>query len=266
MPDNDPLRDPIRVFLDDFRDSIGFLTVIPATALGSRTLVPDFRRAARTFPLVGVLVGLAAGLVAWLATAFGLPPLLAATLAVLTTMVLTGAFHEDGLADTADAFGGTTIERKLEIMKDSRIGAFGVLALVFSVLLRIGAIAAVIPAGGAHGIAMLVAAEGMARAAMVRLWHDLPAARSGGLSERTGPPEERSMLVALILAGLIVALTVLPIFGLKATVSAVVLAVLAGVGFTRLAAAQIGGRTGDTLGACQQVVAVAAMLAVIPFA
>jgi adenosylcobinamide-GDP ribazoletransferase len=94
---------------------------------------------------VGALVGACGALAYWGAAAVGLPPFVAGVLAVAATLLVTGALHEDGLADTADGFGaGVTRERKLEIMRDSRIGTYGVAALVLSILLRAGAVASLV--------------------------------------------------------------------------------------------------------------------------
>ena len=82
------------------------------------------------FPVVGAVIGLMIGMV-WLGLNELVSPLTSATIAVMVGVMITGAFHEDGLADTADSLGGYTPERRLEIMKDSRVGTFGVLALVF---------------------------------------------------------------------------------------------------------------------------------------
>ena len=99
-------------------------------------------KAAWAFPIAGIVVGLIGAVVYLFGLPNGLPPWPAAALSVAATMVITGCLHEDGLADTADGFGGgRTRELKLEIMRDSRIGAYGVCALVLSILLRVSALA-----------------------------------------------------------------------------------------------------------------------------
>jgi adenosylcobinamide-GDP ribazoletransferase len=193
--------------------------------------------------------------------------LLAALLAIAAIVLLTGGLHEDALADTADGFGGGhTAEQKLAIMDDSRIGAFGALALAFSILFRVAALSALAEAGAFAAAVALIAAEAASRAAMVRLWHGLPAARAGSLSESGGSPDDRAMLVALAAAAVIVIVTVVPTFGIVAAVAATIVLGLAAYGFTRLCARQIGGRTGDTLGACQQISVIAFLVALAPFA
>ena len=168
------------------------------------------------------------------------------------------------IRQTASA-AASTAERKLEIMDDSRIGTFGAAALVFSILLRVAALSGIAAFGPWRAALALVAAEAVSRAALVRLWHELPAARLGGLAHETGPPDQQAMLVALVLAAVIVALTVIPTAGFVAAVVAVLIAIAASFAFTRLTAHEIGGRTGDTLGACQQIAAVAFLIGVAAF-
>ena len=114
----------------ELRTGLAFLTRLPLP-MAAETSGAEVARASWTFPVIGAGIGLVAALIYWIAYGFGLYPLVAATLAVAGTMLLTGCLHEDGLADTADGFGGgTTPERKLEIMRDSRLGTYGAAALV----------------------------------------------------------------------------------------------------------------------------------------
>jgi adenosylcobinamide-GDP ribazoletransferase len=214
---------------------------------------PDFATAARMFPVAGAVIGAASGVVLILAWLLGLPSLVAAGITVAAGVILTGALHEDGLADTADSFGGRTRDEKLAIMDDSRNGTFGTLALGLSVLIRTVALAALIPRGPFVAAFALVAGEAASRAAMVRQWHDLPPAREGGLANEAGPPDHNATLLALVLASAIVVVFALPALGWRSAALASGFAVIAAYGAIRLTATAIGGRTGDTLGACQQV-------------
>ena len=145
----------------DFWLAFRFLTRLPgpsAGPAGSGALGPALRLA----PLVGLVVGVCGALVAWLALGgLGLPPWPAALLTVGATVWITGALHEDGLADLADGCGGAfERSRKLAIMRDSRIGAYGVLALILSIGLRGAALAALAaPAGPDSAAAVLIAAH-----------------------------------------------------------------------------------------------------------
>ena len=246
-----PVQSEIGIAVAELRSAAAFLTRVPARLLGvSTAAVPDFRQAARVFPVVGAVIGLAGGVVLVIADALGIPAMVAAALAIGTTVLVTGGLHEDGLADAADSLGGSTTEKKLEIMDDSRVGTYGAVALVFSILLRVVALGAVATVGPFRAAFALIAAEAVSRAALVRLWHDLPAARMGGLSNDTGAPDQNAMLVALAVAAV----------GLWATILAGALAIVATWTMIRLTARTLGGRTGDTLGACQQAAVVAFLI------
>ncbi len=146
--------------LDRFRHALGFLTVLPAGVKAA----PELYASAPLFPLVGVCVGALSGGVFVLASLIW-SGLLPALLAVMASLILTGALHEDGLADTADGFGGGwTREQRLTIMKDSRLGAYGVLALGLGFALRVCALAALSPG---MGLLALIAVHAGARCAIV---------------------------------------------------------------------------------------------------
>ena len=258
MSSNDTVPNEIRTAVEELRSASVFLTRVPARLIGvDAARIPDFRHGARVFPVVGAIVGAAGGIVLVVAMAIGIPAWVAAALAIGATVLLTGGLHEDGLADTADSFGGATTEKKLEIMDDSRVGAYGALALVFSVLIRVAALGAIATTGPFRAAFALVAAEAVARAALVRLWHDLPAARMGGLADDTGPPDQNAMLVALAAAAVIVIVVGVPSVGFWATIVGAVLAAVTTYAMIRLTARTLGGRTGDTLGATEQAAVVA---------
>ena len=200
------------------------------------------------FPIVGALLGSLGGGVYWLGREIGVPALAAATLAVGFLAFATGALHEDGLADTADGFGGgRTRERKLAIMRDSRIGTYGVLALVIVSLLRIGALAAM---SGPFGFAALIAAASLGRGFAALPMSMLPPARADGLGRAAGRAPGFAACLALILAVSAATLAAagydLPWRALGYAVTAAFFAVLF---VTMLALRHIGGLTGDVLGA-----------------
>lgn len=234
------------------------LALVLLTRLPLPTLPePVFARqasAAWAFPLVGLVVGALACAVSWGALQVGLSPIISATLAVAVLIGSTGAMHEDGLADTFDGlWGGFTVERRLEIMKDSQIGTYGVLALVVSQLLRVLAISALL---GACGLSGILAACVFSRALMPCLMRALPNARKSGLSHSVGAPSLASVLIGLGL-GLGLALLLLG-------TSAVIPMILAGLAATAVAAiakARIKGQTGDILGATQSLSEVVFLLA-----
>ena len=174
---------------EELKASIVFCTRLPllrATPIAGSAIA----KAAWAFPIAGVLVGLIGAVVYALAHRAGLPAWPAAALTVAATLLATGCLHEDGLADTADGFGGgKTREQKLAIMRDSRIGVYGVCALAMSLVLRVAALASL---PSAHAVVWaLIASHAAARAAMPALMLMLPPARSDGLVVRSRPAAGR---------------------------------------------------------------------------
>jgi adenosylcobinamide-GDP ribazoletransferase len=207
---------------------------------------PDLaRRAVTWYPLIGAGIGLYAAAIHAVARAAGLNGAAAALVTLAAAAWATGGLHEDGLADTADGFGGgRSREAKLAIMRDSRIGSYGVLALVFSVGLRAAALAAL---PGAAAGAALVAAGSLSRAGLPALARLLPPARPDGLGAGLGRISALRVVIALGL-GVVVA----RLAAGADTVPAVAAACL-GLGVVGLTARRhIGGHTGDVLGAAQQ--------------
>ena len=234
-----------RAFAEDVLACIAFYTRLPVLRMAE---VPDFGRACWASPLAGAFVGGIGGLAYAGAQGTGLAPALAALIALAATIALTGALHEDGLADTADGFGGgRTRERALAIMRDSRIGTFGACALLLSLLLRAGALASL--AGPALAIGALIAAHMSARAALPLFMRLVPPARIDGLSARAGCPQSVPSLMAasLGLAGLLLCLP------LGTALIALAVMAAAALGMAWLCRRRIGGQTGDVLGALQQV-------------
>jgi adenosylcobinamide-GDP ribazoletransferase len=205
-------------------------------------------RSARYFPLVGQFVGLVAALVLLLAAHLW-SGLVAALLALLTAVLLTGALHEDGLADSADGLaGGRDAAHRLAIMKDSRIGAYGVLALGFGTGLKLLSLASLAPWAAACS---LIAAHGVARAATVTVMHVLPYAgdeASAKISTRTKPPSRREVVIALALS----AWPLVLLNGAKALLGLAICALLT-IAMALTARRLIGGQRGDILGAVEQL-------------
>jgi adenosylcobinamide-GDP ribazoletransferase len=234
-----------RRIADDIALCLVFFTRLPLPRFdfGSRTLAQAIWAA----PLVGVAVAVAASVVHAVASAAGLSPGVAAALALGTAMLMTGCLHEDGLSDTADGFGGgKTREQKLEIMRDSRIGAYGASVLIMSALIRWSAVAQL---GNSFWVFCgLAAAHAASRALLPVFMHLVPPARQDGLAAGAGQASSETAFVGLAIGA--VALLALGVSGLVA--AAALLAVLF-FGFRALCLRQIGGQTGDTLGALQQL-------------
>ena len=232
--------------------------LLSAAALLTRLPLPDHAptggASAWAWPVVGALIGAICAAVASVALALGLTAGVVAALTLALGAMLTGGLHEDGLADSADGlFGGWTRARRLEIMKDSRIGSYGMLALLLVTLARWSALTTILGAEG-HWPA-LIAAGAISRAPMALIMAVLPNARGTGLSHATGAP---TLAVAGIGAGLAA------LIGLAA--GGTVLAMLALTAATSAALAlsaqrRIGGQTGDILGASQQLADAACLAA-----
>ncbi len=236
---------------DDLRLAAGFLTRLPAPPPGDRAARP-LAEAVRAFPLVGVGLGLGAGLVYGLATALGLPPALAAIATLAALIAATGALHEDGLADSADGLGGgATLTAKLAIMRDHHIGAYGVIAVTLGLIGRIAALTALAEPGLV--LAALVTAGAASRAAIPLVMLRLPVARSDGLASRAGKPGQRDVAVG----GGIALVIALPAVGFSAALAALIIAACAALAVAALARRQIGGYSGDILGAVQQAAEIA---------
>ncbi|HLZ06020.1 MAG TPA: adenosylcobinamide-GDP ribazoletransferase [Bradyrhizobium sp.] len=219
------------------------LPVGPSEAVGEG----DIASASWTFPIAGLLVGLVGTLVYWIAVRTNTAPQPAAALTLAAILLLTGAMHEDGLADTADGFGGKTRERKLEIMRDSRIGTFGACALAISLLLRWSTIADI--AEPRFVATALISAHVAARACLPAFMYLVPPARADGLSGSAGQPPFPSVIAALLL-GIVCLLFA---FGPTGTVVTLLMLLLAALVLARLAIRQFGGQTGDVLGAMEQI-------------
>lgn len=228
--------------LKDLRVAGSFLTRVPLHLEGT----VDVQRATPWFPVVGLVIG-AMGAAVFVAALEILPPGPAAALALVTTAAITGAFHHDGLADIADAFGGGwDRDQRLAILKDSRHGTYGVVSLVLDILVQWSALATL---SARWGAAALVAAHVLGRTAILGvLLAGRPASRTGmGTDYAAGLPR-RAALAGLI-AGLAITTVLL---GPWVLVAAGIVTAGAAV-VHELARRKIGGFSGDVLGAVEQV-------------
>ena len=240
--------------------AVQFLTRVPTPAL--KGFETDWiTRAARYFPLVGQGVGaISAGVFILGFHVWGSG--VAAVLALAAGLLVTGAFHEDGLADTADGLGGGHQgQRRLEIMKDSRIGTYGVCALVVALGLKATILAS---ASALVGALVLLAAHGVGRAAAVVVMRATPYAPSGEPGKWKPTPmgvRTSEVVVALVIAIWPLLLLPMPAVGLGLALGSVAALVLA-----RTSIRLIGGHTGDVLGAVEQVFEVGFLLGVAALA
>jgi len=220
--------------------AVQFLTRVPVPAWVGHS--PDqLNHATRYFPLVGVAVGALGAGVFWAASQ-GLPPLAAATLSIVATVLATGAFHEDGLADTCDGlFGGWTRDDALRIMKDSRLGTFGVAGLALTLATKAALL---------HDPWAMIAAGAGSRFMAVTLIAALPYVRESEQGARAKPVAAGVGVAELAIAG---ACGLVPLLLLARPILSLVLIAVLTAGLARWFRRRLGGYTGDTLGATQQV-------------
>lgn len=230
--------------MSGFLGAVQFLTRIPVR---TRAAVPH-DRVLPWLPIVGALIGVTVGGIA-VGLAHLVPTAVSAMCAIGAGLLITGAFHEDGLADVADAFGGGyTPERRMEIMKDSRHGTYGVAALCTSILLRWVSVATI---ASSHAVfAALVAAHTLGRAGAVGAMGVFPPAGDAGL----GADHARRLRPLATTAGIVVALAIVLLATGWWTGPLIAATVAGAIAVAVLAMRKIGGLTGDVLGAIEQVV------------
>ncbi|TNE34381.1 MAG: adenosylcobinamide-GDP ribazoletransferase [Alphaproteobacteria bacterium] len=264
-PEQDPKKEPqteeMKAYrggwAEDFLVALMFLTRLP--------LRPSFHfdmkslgKASRAFPLVGVITGGLAGTLFLLCYLAGLPPLVSALLALGSQVLLTGALHEDAIGDVADGFGGgADREKKLAIMRDSRVGSYAVVALILLIGIKAATIASFSDPIGIFAI--LITAAAISRGMMVWVMYLLPPARVDGLGHGAGQPELNALLLATLVMILIAIVALGPMDGAVALFAGILGAGAMGL----IARRQIGGQTGDVLGAAQQISEVFILLALL---
>lgn len=230
------------------RRAVGVLTRLPVIDPG------PLREAVWAFAIVGILVGGIQALIAMIALWIGLPPALAAGLAIVAGLITTGTLHEDGLADMADGCGAWTKERRLEIMRDSVIGSYGTLALIMAIGLRWGAITALLQSGATWPVFIVVATT--SRAAMAGVMAALPPARKDGMSHSAGRPDPMQAVIAMAIAAALTA-----VLAPGAFIGVLICCGGMAAFIAWFAQSRLGGQTGDVLGATQVASEIAALLA-----
>ncbi len=238
------------------RVALQFLTRLPVGKIDAFD-ASEIARAAKYFPLAGGIIG-AISAAALLASAIVLPQPVPIVVALAAAVFITGALHEDGLADSADGlFGGTTPERRLEIMKDSRIGTFGILALLIALGFKAAALIPLDPMSAAR--TLVVAHAGARLAAVAAMWAlpyagDPALAKSGPLATAVTSPE---LAIACMIAVAIAVTCLTP----ATLIAGFIAGLLAAACVTIVAKRRIGGITGDVLGATEQAFEAAFLVA-----
>ena len=220
------------------------------------------REALKYFPLIGWLVGAIGGAVLYVGSFYFSAPV-AVVLALFVLVMLTGAMHEDGLADTADAFGGGyNPERILAIMKDSRTGAFGVIALILVFAFKIGVLVEMVHIDIFEAVVALMFAQAASRFVVLLIPATLdyvqssPESKSSTMVGRRFPPS------SVAVGGLIVAIPLL-LMNSTAYWIAVIAGLLTSLILARYFRERIGGYSGDCLGATQQIAEVVIYLTLL---
>lgn len=225
---------------------------------------PNLDRMALTLPLTSVVIGVIPVAVLLLLEWAGTPTFFAAVIAVASLIIVTGAMSEDALADAADGlFGGPTIEQRLDIMKDSRHGTYGVCAIVVLLAARIAAVGSV--TSPLEAAAILLTAPLLGRSGALWLSVALPAARSGGAAATAGQVSQRNFLIGIGIAAIVSFATAGFAVGILGLVAAFALAAAVAWGWTTLCRKLIGGQTGDLIGALQALLEIAALTAFMIF-
>lgn len=256
---------PLDRISTDLMRAVGFLGRLPVPGRAFEGDDGKVGRLAALFPLAGLVIALGPALLIlvldWLDVAAALTALLA--LAVLA--LATGALHEDGLADCADGFGaGGARERILDILKDSHIGAYGALALIFSIGLRAVCWTVLIATASPLSAALaFLGTAALSRGLMVWHWSALPGARNGGLAFTAGNPPSSAVTTALVSGFLFALIGTWALAGFLAVVFAGLTAAGGVYAWTRFIDARIDGHTGDTIGAAQQIAELAFLIALV---
>ncbi|WP_288903358.1 adenosylcobinamide-GDP ribazoletransferase [uncultured Sneathiella sp.] len=234
-------------WIQDFMVGLIFLTRLPIQP-GFTFDMTALKSACRAFALIGLIVGGVTGTVYLLAAYMGLPLHVSAILAIAAQIVVTGALHEDAIGDVADGFGGgTDKQKKLAIMRDSRVGTYAVVALILVIGLKIAVLGSM--PDPLLGFAFIVVAASLSRGLITWALYLLPAARVDGLGHGAGRPDMMAPLASTVICVLVAIFILGPQLGAIALMAGIVGASLMGM----IAKRQIGGQTGDVLGAIQQI-------------
>jgi len=259
--DNHAPREPVltrRQLADDLIMGIRFFSRLPT---GDRPHErPELNRIAMALPFAGLVIGVPPAAILLGVSLLGLPKMFAAGLAVAAFVLITGAMAEDAIADAADGlFGGSTPERRLAIMKDSRHGTYGVAALCLSLLLRVSALAAIAAIQPFSAAFIWLAAMVLARSGALWLTVALPPARPDGISAAVGRVSRPAFFMGAIFALILAMILGAPGAGLAGYLLAVALAAATAWGVTLLSRRLVGGQTGDLIGALQALIEIVAL-------
>ena len=259
-----PPVQPDRDIGGDLVMALRFFSRLPT---GSRPFEPpDLSRIAVALPFASVIIAIGPALLLLLLSLV-LPAYFAAALAVGAMLAVTGAMADDALADAADGvIGGATPERRLEIMKDSRHGTYGVAALCLYIVLRVVALGSIAAASPFAAAAIWIATTALARSGCLWLSLELPNARAGGVSASAGRVGRASFGIGLLFAAIVAFIVAAPFTSVVALVLAFLVAGLISWGWTAVCRRLVGGQTGDLIGALQALIEVGVITVLLAFA
>lgn len=263
---NDNFKKPPRPLgmADDFVMALRFFSRLPTGSSPHET--PDLNRIARVLPFASLTIALLPAAVLALCGWLAMPAMFAAALAIAAAAIVGGAMSEDALADSADGlFGGSTRERRLEILKDSRHGTYGVTALCLFLVMRVVALGAVVAINPFKGALVLLATAVLSRSGAIWLTVALPNARADGISATAGRVGKTAFSVGLAFALALGFLLLAPAAGLLAYLTAVLFGTGIALGWTALCRRLLGGQTGDLIGGLQALIEIGVLTAVMIF-
>ena len=237
----------LRRLPDDTVAALSFFSRLPVR---TPTDIFDLSRIAGAWPLAGLLIAVGPAAIVVINGWLGIPVTVTAFLAIAAGIAMTGALHEDGLADTFDGLGGRRKNQRLAIMRDSRLGTFGALALVLVLLVK-GSALATLTAHPSRAALALFGAAMVSRALAIWHWSATSPARLEGMAFDAGKPDTAAMQIGLLL-GALGALVLLIVFGFAGLLGLALAALAIGF-FSPLVKRRFGGHTGDTIGAAQQI-------------
>ena len=265
LPPSEPETAPVWRLSDDLVMALRFFSRLPT---GDRDHeAPELNRIALALPFASVVIGLLPALLVMTASWLGIPSYFAAALGVAAMLVATGAMADDAIADAADGlFGGATVERRLEIMKDSRHGTYGVAALALYLILRVTALGALAVTNPLAAGGIWLAATVIARSGSLWLALELPAARTGGASASVGRLTKRPFGIGAAFAALIAFVLAAPFTSIFGVVLALAAAAGVALGWSVVCRKLIGGQTGDLIGALHALIEIAVLTILLIFA
>lgn len=247
--------------IDKLAHAIGFLSRYPVPSKYFQSDDGSMTETSGYYVIAGILIALPLACIAAILAALDINSMLIAAIFVASLTFATGGLHEDGLSDCADGFWGASQKDKiLNIMKDSRLGTYGTLALLFSILIKFVALTQIFENFGAFSafIAVLIA-SGCSRGVMVWHWSELPSARDNGVAASVGEPSTTALQLTMISIAILGVISIIFI-GFLATSMATIFAAAITYYFTNLSDDKIDGHTGDTIGATQQLSEIAILI------